>query len=122
MPRPIVLHNPGPLNLARSSQALEDLLKLRFQLLLIYGLHDQEVIRGRHYDKRRGTRESPLALWPPRGLSDHHPNPRSSGRPMPVISRFYGIVVFMHYHDHDPPHVHADAKEPKSSSRSHPPT
>ena len=26
---------------------------------------------------------------------------------MPVLSRFYGIVVFMHYRDHDPPHVHA---------------
>lgn len=26
---------------------------------------------------------------------------------MPVISRFYGIVVFMNYHDHDPPHLHA---------------
>ena len=26
---------------------------------------------------------------------------------MPVISRFYGIVVFMNYNDHDPPHVHA---------------
>ena len=26
---------------------------------------------------------------------------------MPVISRFYGVVVFMHYHDHDPPHIHA---------------
>lgn len=26
---------------------------------------------------------------------------------MPVISRFYGIVVFMNYNDHDPPHFHA---------------
>ncbi|MDH3206524.1 MAG: DUF4160 domain-containing protein [Gemmatimonadota bacterium] len=26
---------------------------------------------------------------------------------MPVISRFYGIVVFMNYRDHDPPHLHA---------------
>jgi len=26
---------------------------------------------------------------------------------MPVLSRFYGIVVFMNYRDHDPPHVHA---------------
>ena len=25
---------------------------------------------------------------------------------MPVISRFYGVVVFMHYRDHDPPHIH----------------
>ena len=27
--------------------------------------------------------------------------------PVPVISRFYGIVVFMNYNDHEPPHVHA---------------
>ena len=26
---------------------------------------------------------------------------------MPVISRFYGLVVFMNYNDHDPPHIHA---------------
>ena len=26
---------------------------------------------------------------------------------MPVISRFYGIVVFMNYNDHDPAHIHA---------------
>jgi len=26
---------------------------------------------------------------------------------MPVLSRFYGIVVFMNYRDHDPPHFHA---------------
>ena len=26
---------------------------------------------------------------------------------MPVISRFYGIVVFMNYNDHSPPHFHA---------------
>ena len=26
---------------------------------------------------------------------------------MPVISRFYGIVVYMNYRDHDPPHFHA---------------
>lgn len=26
---------------------------------------------------------------------------------MPVISRFYGIVVFMNYSDHPPPHFHA---------------
>ena len=25
---------------------------------------------------------------------------------MPTISRFYGIVVFMNYNDHDPPHFH----------------
>jgi hypothetical protein len=26
---------------------------------------------------------------------------------MPVISRFFGIVVFMNYREHDPPHFHA---------------
>ena len=25
---------------------------------------------------------------------------------MPVISRFYGIVVFMNYREHEPPHFH----------------
>jgi hypothetical protein len=25
---------------------------------------------------------------------------------MPVISRFFGIVVTMYYADHDPPHMH----------------
>lgn len=26
---------------------------------------------------------------------------------MPTISRFYGIIVFMNYNDHQPPHFHA---------------
>jgi len=26
---------------------------------------------------------------------------------MPTISKFYGIVVFMNYNDHNPPHFHA---------------
>ena len=26
---------------------------------------------------------------------------------MPTISRFYGIVIFMNYNDHAPPHFHA---------------
>ena len=26
---------------------------------------------------------------------------------MPVISRFYGIVIFMNFKDHEPPHFHA---------------
>jgi hypothetical protein len=26
---------------------------------------------------------------------------------MPTISRFYGIVVYMNYNDHTPPHFHA---------------
>jgi len=26
---------------------------------------------------------------------------------VPIISRFYGIVVFMNYEDHEPAHIHA---------------
>ena len=26
---------------------------------------------------------------------------------MPIISRFFGIVVYMHWRDHAPPHFHA---------------
>ena len=26
---------------------------------------------------------------------------------MPEICRFYGIVIFMNYNDHEPPHFHA---------------
>jgi hypothetical protein len=26
---------------------------------------------------------------------------------MPTVSRFYGIVVYMNYNDHAPPHFHA---------------
>ena len=26
---------------------------------------------------------------------------------MPTISRFFGIVIFMNYNDHNPPHFHA---------------
>jgi hypothetical protein len=26
---------------------------------------------------------------------------------MPVLSRFYGIVVYLNYNDHNPPHFHA---------------
>jgi hypothetical protein len=26
---------------------------------------------------------------------------------VPTISRFYGIVIYMNYNDHDPPHFHA---------------
>jgi hypothetical protein len=28
-------------------------------------------------------------------------------RQMPEICRFYGIIIFMNYNDHDPPHFHA---------------
>jgi Domain of unknown function (DUF4160) len=26
---------------------------------------------------------------------------------MPAVSRFFGIVIFMNYNDHSPPHFHA---------------
>jgi hypothetical protein len=26
---------------------------------------------------------------------------------VPTLSRFYGIVIFMNYNDHNPPHFHA---------------
>lgn len=26
---------------------------------------------------------------------------------MPVLSRFYGIVIYMNYREHEPPHFHA---------------
>lgn len=25
---------------------------------------------------------------------------------MPELSRFYGLIIFMNYHDHNPPHFH----------------
>jgi hypothetical protein len=33
---------------------------------------------------------------------------------MPEISRFYGIVIMMFYHDHNPPHFHANYGEYKA--------
>lgn len=30
---------------------------------------------------------------------------------MPEISRFYGIIIKMHYDDHNPPHFHAEYGE-----------
>lgn len=30
---------------------------------------------------------------------------------MPEICRFYGIVIFMNYNDHSPPHFHARYQE-----------
>ncbi len=30
---------------------------------------------------------------------------------MPTISRFYGIVIYMNYNDHLPPHFHARYQE-----------
>jgi hypothetical protein len=30
---------------------------------------------------------------------------------MPTICRFYGIVIFMNYNDHQPPHFHARYQE-----------
>jgi hypothetical protein len=30
---------------------------------------------------------------------------------MPEISRFYGIIIYMFYNDHQPPHFHAKYQE-----------
>ena len=34
---------------------------------------------------------------------------------MPVISRFYGIIISMFYEDHNPPHFHATYAEFKAT-------
>lgn len=39
---------------------------------------------------------------------------------MPEISRFFGIVVTMHYDDHVPPHFHARYGSHKSTIAIHP--
>ena len=33
---------------------------------------------------------------------------------MPVISRFFGIVVRMYYDEHNPPHIHAEYRNNKA--------
>lgn len=33
---------------------------------------------------------------------------------MPSISRFYGIIIFMFYDEHNPPHFHASYNEDKA--------
>ncbi len=30
---------------------------------------------------------------------------------MPEISRFYGIIIYMFYNEHNPPHFHAEYQE-----------
>jgi hypothetical protein len=30
---------------------------------------------------------------------------------MPLISSFYGILVYIYYRDHNPPHIHAKYNE-----------
>ena len=30
---------------------------------------------------------------------------------MPEISRFLGIIIYMYFNDHDPPHIHANYNE-----------
>ena len=34
---------------------------------------------------------------------------------MPVVNRFFGIVVFMHWRDHAPPHFHAKYQDQEIS-------
>lgn len=33
---------------------------------------------------------------------------------MPVISRFFGIIICMYYNDHEPPHFHVRYGEQKA--------
>jgi len=33
---------------------------------------------------------------------------------MPIISMFFGIIVRMHYDDHNPPHLHAEYQGKKA--------
>ena len=37
--------------------------------------------------------------------------PCDASRPMPEISRFFGIVIKMFFDDHNPPHFHAEYGE-----------
>jgi len=34
---------------------------------------------------------------------------------MPVVSRFFGIIIKMEYREHNPPHFHAEYNECKAS-------
>jgi hypothetical protein len=34
---------------------------------------------------------------------------------MPEISRFLGIIIYMHFNEHNPPHFHAVYNEHKAS-------
>jgi hypothetical protein len=34
---------------------------------------------------------------------------------MPVVSRFFGIVVYMHWREHAPPHFHARYQDQEAS-------
>ena len=39
---------------------------------------------------------------------------------MPEISRFFGIIIRMHYNDHEPPHLHARIAVQSSLFTAHP--
>jgi len=38
-------------------------------------------------------------------------------REMPIVSKFYGIVIMMFFDDHNPPHFHAKYNEFQASVR-----
>lgn len=40
-------------------------------------------------------------------LQKHHARMKPGRELMPEISRFYGIIIKMYWHDHNPPHFHA---------------
>jgi len=33
---------------------------------------------------------------------------------MPIISSFFGIIIRMYYHEHNPPHLHVEYQENKA--------
>ena len=33
---------------------------------------------------------------------------------MPELSRFFGVIVRMHYDDHNPPHIHVEYQDDKA--------
>ena len=36
---------------------------------------------------------------------------KSKDETMPEISRFYGIMIYMFYNEHNPPHIHVQYQE-----------
>lgn len=50
---------------------------------------------------------SPGGRFDGEGTGDRGRSDAGYGRRMPEISRFFGIVITMHFADHDPPHFHA---------------
>jgi hypothetical protein len=77
-------------------------------------MHDELSVNGRWILGPFPAHE-PFALdWQPTRRGDEDPNTLSfksglldSEESMPEISRFFGIVILMHFNEHAPPHFHA---------------